>query len=196
MSILDYAKEACKCQRNWNYEIAVPKDHLEYIVQCSEAMPSKQQLPCYDIFVSTNRKLNSQLFSVSFLSNNSGGEMFRNGQVNAPALLLFLRNQTEWEFPEDVQLNVGIAAGTAALAAQELGYKTGFNKCTQPESVYKILKNTANFDVADRANEFVLMLGIGHPKDNTDRNEVYLNNKMIKKPPALGPKQIYTTYFE
>lgn len=195
MNILKYAKEAGKCQRNWDTSSKFPIEHIHYILKCAEAMPTKNQIPCYDVFASTNTNLNKKLFEVSFWKNDRL-TILRNGQMQAPLVLLFLRNNVQTHLHDDLILNVGIAAGGAALAAQELGYKTGFNKCFENKDIMKCLSDYAGFDKSLRKSAVLLALGIGASRKDVPRNEVYHNGKFVKTIPTEGPKEIYTTIFE
>ena len=67
-------------------------------------------------------------------------------------------------------VNVGVSAGGAALAAVELGYKTGFCKCFVSEKISTVLKPYIGLTRKKELRRIRLMLGIGVPEANLESN--------------------------
>ena len=112
-------------------------------------------------------------------------ERWRNGQMLAPAMLLwfsssFVKHPPEGELYDtstthidSVKLNAGICMGAAALSATVLGYNVGFNCCVKEDTLQRIAK-TKNADIGP----FVCALGVGKPDPKLIRNVVPKNRKL------------------
>lgn len=195
MNILSYAKSVEPCQRNYDWDLPVPAEHVQYILDCASAMPTKQNIACYKIFASTNSEFNNKIFLQSFWDGDKFTHL-RNGQVNAPLLLIFCQNvDNDVHLDHDLYVNIGIAMGAASLAAAELGYKTGFNKCFKAEEISALIHSVTDKEIHGDYRCPILMLGIGHPKEGRRHNDVFLGEKgkdfhyTVK---AMGPKTIST----
>ena len=57
MSILDYARLAQPCQRNWLEDEKIPQEDIDYIIEACTTMPSKQNIPYYSIAYTTDREV-------------------------------------------------------------------------------------------------------------------------------------------
>lgn len=167
MKILDYAKSVEPCQRNWNEEYVMPLEEVDYITEVCTTMPTKQNRSVYTLVRITNKNIINKMFEASYSDNDVRGTVDRNTQVKANLLLIWVENKNIAECTPDLYVGVGISSGAAALAAAELGYKTGFCRCFNSPQVKKILKKN-NIRV-DKESKIVLMLGIGESQQNVDR---------------------------
>lgn len=190
--VLEYAKVVGQCQRNWDYSQPMPQEHIDYILNTAEAMPTKQSLPVYEIFASTNLEFNAEIFRLA-RAKNQPHTIKRNAQVNAPLLLMFVDNRhPRLHMVEDQYFAVGLAAGGAGIAAQELGYKTGFCKCYENLEILEAL-NKIGYVCTEGKNikrNVLLMLGIGTPKEGVERGEVFENDFFLRHIKPDGPKKI------
>jgi nitroreductase len=183
MDILEAAKNAERCQRNWSHENVTPED-LDYIIKVATAVPTKQNLPNYRLIAITKQKINQRIAEEAAYQEQDVKKYMhgmQNHQLLAPVVLIWLGN-TDWPginisvpeqiFKEDLYNSVGISSGAAAIAANMLGYKTGFCKCMQPDKLHNILEEHG---IVRRENQdFVCALGIGKPIPNLEHfNGVY-----------------------
>lgn len=183
MNILNLAQTAERCQRNWEYT-TIPQNHIDEIVNVCTTMPTKNNISYYNLYVSTDLDFNKSVYDIS-VNPYDEGTIKRNSQVNAPLLLIWTNNSTITDslfqkvddpsiIDRDISMSVGISSGAAALAAVNLGYKTGFCKCFIQDSLIELLDSKF-----DNAHEPFLMLGIGLPDESYERNQVIQNNKVI-----------------
>jgi hypothetical protein len=124
-----------------------------------------------------------------------------NTQLLAPVVFMWTANKDETynrlfdlEYDTDIELtrhqslNTGISAGAVALAAQLMGYKTGFCGCYNPSNISKWL-STKHGITED--NYPVAILGVGVPDVtklsnlcvDVDGNH-FLRNRRSKDRPA------------
>ena len=210
--LIESSLEAGRCQRNWDVTIDIPKIHLDTLVDVAMNMPTKQNVLAYELIVLTKRKDIEQLFSLAIATKRdnptghefTGSDMFRNNQINASLLFIWIRtNRMEqnenYYYNEkidsndykdlsntmaDVQVNaIGISSGATALAANMLGYKTGFNNCFLKEETNKWISD----NITDTNKTLVNSLGIGKPLENYKRNQVVIDDEIkfisdIKEP--------------
>lgn len=124
-----------------------------------------------------------------------------NTQLLAPVVFMWTANKdstykrlfdieydTEIELVKHQNLNVGISAGAVAIAAQLLGYKTGFCGCYNPSNISKWLSAKHNIT---KNNFPVAILGVGSP-DTTKLSNLcvdvegkqFLRNRRTKNRPT------------
>lgn len=185
MKLLDYAKNSEKCQRNWNHSAAIPDDHIDYIIKVCTTMPTKQNLNIYQLHAITNNEIIKKIYDISYDPKNYADTFRFNSQTSAPLLLVWSAMPGA-QFQNDVDIAVGISSGAAALAASELGYKTGFCKCFENRPLRKILKIKGDSTNTDP----ILILGIGLPNDALEHNAVVLEKGIRKKESLAGKKNI------
>jgi hypothetical protein len=196
MLLKKYAETAERCQRNYDITQLLPKEHVDYIMSVCTTMPSKNNKNLYRLLAIQNTDISRKIYVKGAWTPGDPklkevSNQYRNGQVYAPLLLIW-DGSVRPKFAdslEDHHMAVGISSGAAALAAAELGYKTGFCRCFQQKKVEGILNRhtgqTLNLDIT-------LMLGIGLPDKRFDRKECVLNNEVVytcrsvnKKTPIL-----------
>ncbi len=190
--ILESAKSSNHAQRNWSDEPVLSED-VNLLIEVARSMPTKQNICTYELIASTNKTLNKFIYLNSYnpdqddqdeynsgLAWDHGGQFYRNSQVNAPLLFIYLiyenPNNIGKYTEKDVNqyyLGTGISSGAVALAANMKGYKTGFCSCVIADNVLKELKNNYNISI-DFDNNFidVLLLGIGNPNKNLKHNQI------------------------
>jgi nitroreductase len=183
MLLKKYAETAERCQRNYDITQLLPKEHVDYILSVCTTMPSKNNKNLYRLLAIQNTSISKKIYIKGAWAAGDPNlkevpNQYRNGQVYAPLLLIWDgsicpkgRNSRE-----DHLMAVGISSGAAALAAAELGYKTGFCVCFEEKKVEGVL----NKHIGQTLNlKITLMLGIGLPDSRFDRKECVLNDKVV-----------------
>lgn len=167
----DAANHANICQRNWDYSIEIPENDISALVNVAKHMPTKQNLECYQLVVSNNREFNKYFYELSYDGIDDNNK-WRNGQVNAPLLFLWVWPNGTWERTHEIQKDFntacGISSGAVALSANMLGYRTGFCRCFQGETITKEMNKLLNIN----SDGVFLALGIGYPNTKYQSNEV------------------------
>jgi len=187
MNLLDYAKIVEPCQRNWDEEFVIPDEHIQYILDVCTTMPTKNNRNVYSLIVIKNKTIIEMLYSkAAYDPHNWRNTFMRNSQVNANALLLWCAGTEKIQSQSDRDIAIGISSGSAALAAAELGYKTGFCKCFAGEIVTKILRKNK----IKSFNRGYLMLGIGKPNNKYDRKVPVIDGIPQRPRPSHGKKDI------
>lgn len=187
MNLLEYAKSAEPCQRNWNEEEVLPSEHIDYISEVCTTMPTKQNLNCYKLLVITNRSVIDQIFLAAYDPRESRKTFGKNAQVRANCVFAWIDGPDKVNRDNDFYINIGISSGAAALAAAELGYKTGFCKCFIEKEVVKIIRP---FYKEVKLKRPVLMLGIGIPNPDFMRTLNVNNNVPLRESRSRGKKNI------
>lgn len=188
MSLIEAAQIAERCQRNWTYD-PIPEEHIDEIIKVCTHMPTKQNKEVYELFVSTNLDLNHKIFKNAIDADNPDTTL-RNAQVDAPLLLIWARSAVSPELENDLNVAVGISSGGAALAAANLGYKTGFCKCYPNKTIKNLL--TSHGANLHNKNDIFLMLGIGKEDPNFDRGDVVVDGEKVRSIKKIGSKEIKT----
>ena len=187
--ILDAAKSAEHAQRNWSGSVKDEDKNL--FINIAKSMPTKQNICTYELVVSTNKELNkfvylnainpNQLDYDGKVSSDHGGKYFRNAQVNAPLLFIYLiyqnpKNMSHYveESKNQFYLGTGISSGAVALAANMKGYKTGFCSCVITINTVRELRDKYDVDIDPKFDDMIdiMLLGIGYPNENLKHNQV------------------------
>ena len=152
MDLIEASRTAQRCQRNWDYSRPVTKEDIETLTKVATTMPTKQNIDYFELLVSTNAKFNQMCYDIAVNPDDpffaEGDNKLRNAQVNAPLLMIWVPNYNN-PLMDDRAVNTtdddgnltgdyeecnrdiatGISSGSTALAAAQLGYKTGFCAC-------------------------------------------------------------------
>tara|TARA_B100001057_G_scaffold53610_5_gene47630 strand:- start:19273 stop:19749 length:477 start_codon:yes stop_codon:yes gene_type:complete len=148
-------------------------------------MPTKQQQNFYNITVIEEEPLAREFYTTCSIAD---GEEWRNSQTYAPLVLLYSTypKYNRYEPYNDIAMSIGLSSGAAALAAANLGYKTGFCKC--------IDEHLTNAFVWDHFRKKVwdptLAVGIGHSLEGFDRTEGVLDGEVKYQAESNGDKEI------
>ena len=206
MNLIEASLIAERCQRNWDYSKPISQQHIDTLVSVAVNMPTKQNVEYYDLVVSTNKQFNEICYASAFNPDdpdfNDEIGMARNSQVNAPLLLIWIPrlsdqltnqdrlvmsdNSNTGDFlPKNIDTAIGISAGSTALAAAQLGLKTGFCACMYMPKIYELAhKQSVNSDMLELAKKLQstkdgLFLGVGYSNDSYDRKDVVKDNKIV-----------------
>jgi len=167
---LQQSLTAQHCQRNWNYDIKIPEEDVDFLTKIATNMPTKQNKEYYDLIISTNLGFNRRIFGIAEDPFNTNSQK-RNSQVYAPLLFLYVNNKDSdikrfnnriESYIKHQKTSVGISSGALALSAAQMNYRTGFCQCFNNKKLKKILKKYGI--VAPLST--VLAVGIGHPADH------------------------------
>ena len=187
MNLLNCAKNIEPCQRNWDENFVIPEEHIQYILDVCTTVPTKQNMNVYSLVAITDRQTMFNIFKKAAYNPDDYNRTFmRNSQINANALLVWCDGTEEPEDERDRDLAIGISSGSAALAAAELGYSTGFCKCFVPEKITKVLRKQ---NIKTNNNTY-LMLGIGKPNNEYNRRIPLVNGYPQRPHVSQGKKDI------
>ena len=208
-SVIDLVKLMQSCQRNFDLSRPVPKRDQDYILQCATTMPTRNARPFYDITVITDTELTRHIYNDIAVDRQPDGSVGidtdgnrccdrRNGQTMAPLLLVFGVTpdyQVDGTQPphrrKDITQSLAIASAGAALAAVELGYKTGYCKCFDEQLMTEFLIKHTHCQKPEPR----LMLGIGHPNPGGySRGESVLDGQVIWKAVEMGKTPVPIHY--
>lgn len=139
------------CQRNWDYNKDIDENHLNLLTHVATTMPTKQNQEYYQLVVSTNLDLNKEIYKLAYFDGqrNPSYENHYNSQVSAHILFMWCPfinfNISKFGNYESAgRVSIGISAGAVALAANQLGYKSGFCGCFGQKEVTKKLNSKLN----------------------------------------------------
>ena len=183
------ARTVERCQRNFDHTKRIPNKHVKYILNCATSMPTKQQQNFYNITVIEEEPLAREFYTTCAIDvNNPAGEEWRNSQTYAPLVLLYSTypKYNRYEPYNDIAMSMGLSSGAAALAAANLGYKTGFCKCIDEHRTNAFVWNHFRKKIWDAT----LAVGIGHPLEGFDRTEGVLDGEVKYHAGSDGDKEI------
>ena len=80
-----------KTQRNWDYTVPIPKEHIDHLINVSSNAPMKQGIQTYRLFASTRLDFNEMIYRWAHDRHDKGPiqNKIRNSQVAAPLLMLY-----------------------------------------------------------------------------------------------------------
>jgi hypothetical protein len=191
-NFIQASESANHCQRNWSDKL-VSADTIEELAAIATNMPTKQNEEFYTLLCSTDAEYNYTAYMHSYNVEPSVLELpFEerhktnfNTQLRAPLIFQWFSNTKKnfkhGDYWTDGLLSIGISSGAVALAANNMGLKTGFCVCVHQEPIIEIVnrKHNTTFD------RIVISLGIGYP-DNS-----YKHNVVIRPNGEKSLKPIY-----
>lgn len=192
-------------QRNFDLSKMIPDEDRELIEEAVTQCPSKQNVAFYDVLSITDRDMIEELHSATegFVKvDEETGETktLTNSQTLANLLLVFVQRDREMEEARhdkgevtksnqffwtddtpltDLNMAVGIAAGSVNMTAGILGYGTGCCRCFDKKEVKKILATN---------QEPILMMGVGYPDEARGRREHHVSGEVF---PTIKKEEIY-----
>ena len=213
IDLIKASSTAERCQRNWDHSTPVTSEDVETLTKVATTMPTKQNVDYFELLVSTNSKFNKMCYDIAVNPGDpyydEGDNKLRNAQVNAPMLMIWVpiynnpliddRAYPTGDYEDEYRdVAIGISSGATALAAAQLGYKTGFCGCMDWPKLKDLIKEHFTdpelLRVVDKLGDKNngLCLGIGHSNSNFKRTEVVKNNKVVLKISSIE-KEIKTT---
>lgn len=183
------SNNANHCQRNWDRTKVISNKERDTLIKVATNMPTKQNRAYYHLLVSDNMDVNREIYKRAFDNKNIWGTDQRNSQVDSHLLFIYVKNsirQVEEGMAGsekntkttnliethnfNVNLSVGISSGAVALAANEMGMRSGFCCCYDKDMIKSYLKSIGH----NLTDAIVTMLGIGYP------NTEYKSNVVVK----------------
>lgn len=189
------------CQRNFDNRSVDPGD-VELFKNLIKLAPRKQGVVFHKTLFIENKELIRDMYMSSKARDY---HLPHNAQMSAPLLVIALpysenksehdgkivstnfnnenEEKTSYKFiPEDMYTSVGINMGMLALAANQLGYKTGFCTCFDDNFrsiLYRLLKDDYDKKLID--DNVITALGIGYPIKNIPHNyDVKIDTEMYR----------------
>ena len=186
--LLEEASETANhCQRNWDRTKQISDEEVNTLIKVATNMPTKQNRNFYDLIVSKDPKINSALYSKAIDRENMEGTEKRNSQVNGHLTFIYvnkrfhdveqeLRGTEKLHKTKDLlynhelhtNLSIGISSGAVALAANQMGLRSGFCCCYDMDMILDYFKKIGH----ELNGKIVLMLGVGYPNTKYDSNVV------------------------
>ncbi|MGI9526655.1 MAG: hypothetical protein ACR2MS_06065 [Weeksellaceae bacterium] len=166
-NFLENVKQSQRCQRNWDYDVDIDIDTVNYLLDVGYNMPTKQNQDSIQIITFRNRHkielLSSRAYNEKAFDQKNSGH-YHNPQANAPLVFAFILrpDMVKNGAKDHIGVECGLAAGAIALAANNMGLRTGFCACF----------DQGGFDFSDKINlsnnkfdpkDIHLLLGVGHP---------------------------------
>lgn len=162
------------CQRNWNFDKVIDEKTIDWLFDVGYTMPTKQNKDSIQIIAFKTRELvelvSKHAYDQYDHAKHSGHK--NNPQTNAPVLFGFLpifHNDDKYVKAKS-SLEIGLAAGAMALAANSIGMKTGFCQCFENDwgwskTELRLLKRK-NVNIGD----INLLVGMGYPIETQKHN--------------------------
>jgi len=180
------------CQRNWDRTQTVPEDHVNALIEIATNMPTKANEAYYKLVVSTDPTINRKFYNVAIDPNNPS-TINRNSQVDAPVVFTWFETK-----PEDVgeefnrlghydpwllnsRTAMGISSGAVALAANAMGYRTGYNQCFDSDDIIDIMLEATGETDRLLFEKPHYQLGIGFPNTKHKWTTVLDDNENVLK---------------
>ena len=206
--LVSASKTANQCQRNWDRNKKISQLVKYTLINIAIDLPTKQNQAYYHLLVSDNPVYNKNIYKCSIDEENKGTKD-RNSQVDSPLLFIYLKNEytgdnfkyAGHEKKDSIQqqqhvhnfnatLSAGISSGAVALAANQLGMRTGFCCCYNTE----LLKNYLKSIGYTLDSNIITMLGIGYPNTNFHSNVVLKDesNDILRYVERYDKKVTYT----
>lgn len=188
LDFLELTNSMQRCQRNFDLRKTVSNNIVNQLYNIGYRTPTKQNLNSFQIVAFTQRNQIFEIaktatsvydhwesFSKKERNDILSGRRMQNPQVNANLLFMFfhrpesmtseLRLEREGvtgdtpEFWRSVtNFEMGLAASAIALAAQSMGFKTGFCRCFNRDRLSKIIQ-----PLGLNSDDFSVALGVGFP---------------------------------
>ena len=181
MNWLDLIEQTQHCQRNWDLDKSLDQETIDWLFDVGYNMPTKQNLSSFQIVAFTDRTMIEYL-TASAINKGWHSRRVKNPQMLAPVVFTFFgkeddeenrRSQEKRRGSNTTMVEIGIAAGAMALAANSVGLKTGFCKCFYPleSGIYKenqIRKALERYEIKE--TNISLALGVGYPIEGLASN--------------------------
>ena len=191
------------CQRNWDRTQTVPEDHVNALIEIATNMPTKANEAYYKLVVSTDPIINRKFYNVAIDPDNPN-TINRNSQVDAPVVFTWFEVKPEGITEDTNRLGhydpwllnsrtaMGISSGAVALAANAMGYRTGYNQCFAADDIIDIM-----LEVTGETDRLLFekphyQLGIGFPNTEHKWTTVLDDNGNVLKNISPHSKTIQT----
>lgn len=197
-NIVHGSKNAEHCQRNWLRDYSVPKTDIDAMVHVATNMPSKQNLDYFKLIVSTDAQLNRFVYENSITSD--GTPVNRNAQTDANILFIYVEQSNfltntiarEENYYHQRTLSIGISSGALTLAANQMGYRSGFCQCyLKPEIKAKLIEYGVSIEEGE---DVELLVGVGKPNADVKWSKILNDQDQIINDAGSLNKEVYVAY--
>jgi len=191
------------CQRNWDRTRTVPEDHVNALIEIATNMPTKANEAYYKLVVSTDPTINRKFYNVAIDPDNPN-TINRNSQVDAPVVFTWFEVKPEGITEDTNRLGhydpwllnsrtaMGISSGAVALAANAMGYRTGYNQCFAADDIIDIMLEATGETDRLLFEKPHYQLGIGFPNTEHKWTTVLDDNGNVLKNISPHSKTIQT----
>jgi|11_taG_2_1085331.scaffolds.fasta_scaffold10019_3 nitroreductase len=196
MNWLDLIEQTQHCQRNWDLDKSLDQETIDWLFDVGYTMPTKQNLSSFQIVAFTDRTMIEYL-TASAINKGWRSRHVKNPQMLAPVVYTFFGKTDEVEKSRSQEkrigsgttmIEIGLAAGAMALAANSVGLKTGFCKCFYPlesgiDKENQIRKALERYEIKE--TNISLALGVGYPIEGLASNignDDFRHGQFEKKP--------------
>ena len=196
MNWLDLIEQTQHCQRNWDLDKSLDQETIDWLFDVGYNMPTKQNLSSVQIVAFTDRTIIEHL-TKSAVNKGWSQPRTKNPQMLAPVVFAFFEKNDKDERKRSQQkrmgnnttmIEIGLAAGAMALAANNIGLRTGFCKCFYPlesglDKKNKVARALRNYKI--KGTDIGLALGVGYPVEGLPShidNDRSKHTRFEKKP--------------
>lgn len=168
------AESAQHCQRNWDHTQPVDRDTVTHLLRVAHLMPTKQNQQTIQCAAFVTRdivqRIGQYAYETKQHSKRSG--LRANPQIDAPVLLVWFKTRKPTSFHNPVEMEIGVSSSAVALAAADLGMRTGFCVCVETRPKLwdkrdrKLLKN-----IGQEPNDICLLMGVGYGQQGVAHNQ-------------------------
>ena len=208
--LLEAVKNAQRCQRNWDFSKQVPQEHIDLLLKIARTTPTKQNKEYYQVAYTTDRDVIEDIYSLAYEPKDDPFWQKMNTQLRAQLLMMWFKWDEKMDDlskggddfgetfdpkinHENTVMSVGICTGAVIMAANMLGYRTGFCQCMLPDAFRKYLLQEFGIE-QEKVNG--ALLGIGIPRANEPHNKVFHDDGTVhwhKSISTVDPKNITVT---
>tara|TARA_B100001094_G_scaffold210613_1_gene204469 strand:- start:2860 stop:3519 length:660 start_codon:yes stop_codon:yes gene_type:complete len=184
--LLDAITNTQRCQRNWDLTKQMPQEHIDLLLKIATTTPTKQNREWFQIAYTTDRSVIKDLYAMAYDPKDSEFWQKTNTQITSHLVLIYLEHTNEddvwkgggesddvtnprWR-KENTIMSSGISLGAVAIAANLLGYRTGFCQCFLPDEFRAYM--TKQFGLP-QDGVMGVTLGIGIPKEGVPHTRMF-----------------------
>lgn len=168
------AESAQHCQRNWDHSRPVDRDTVTHLLRVAHLMPTKQNQPTLQCVAFVTRDIVQRIGQYAYNPNEhprlSG--LKTNPQTDAPVLLVWFRTRWHSRFRNPVPMEIGISSGAVALAAADLGMRTGFCVCVEKrDKLWHKRDRRLMKSIGYEPDDICLLMGVGYGHQDVAHNQ-------------------------
>lgn len=168
------AATAQHCQRNWDHTQPVDRDTVVYLLRVAHLMPTKQNQHTSQCVAFVTRDIVQRMgqYAYDTQQHSKLRGLRANPQIDAPVLLAWFKTQQTTGYRNPVEMEIGISSGAVALAAADLGMRTGFCVCVENRTKLwhkrdrKLLRSFGR-----EPDDLCLLMGVGYGQQGVAHNQ-------------------------
>jgi len=168
------AESAQHCQRNWDHSRPVSRDQVLHLLRVAHLMPTKQNQHTIQCVAFVTRDIVQRIGQYAYdpRQHPKLTGLQSNPQIDAPLLLAWFKTRKPTRFNNPVEMETGISSGAVALAAADLGMRSGFCVCVENRIKLwhkrdrKLLKS-----IGYEPGDICLLMGVGYGQKDVAHNQ-------------------------